>query len=33
MIFNRLGLNLEQQKAPLDVYVIERLERPTANWL
>jgi uncharacterized protein (TIGR03435 family) len=31
MIFNQLGLKLEPQKAPIDMYVIEGVERPTAN--
>ena len=30
-IFDRLGLKLEAQKAPVEIYVIEHIERPTAN--
>lgn len=31
MIFERLGLKMESQKAPIETYVIERVERPTEN--
>jgi uncharacterized protein (TIGR03435 family) len=31
MILRDLGLNLQPAKASLDVYVIEHVERPTAN--
>jgi bla regulator protein BlaR1 len=31
MVFERLGLKLDSQKAPVDVYVIEHIERPTEN--
>ncbi len=30
-IFSRMGLNLESAKAPIDMYVIESIQRPTAN--
>jgi uncharacterized protein (TIGR03435 family) len=30
-IFDKLGLKLESQKAPVEMYVIEHIERPTAN--
>jgi uncharacterized protein (TIGR03435 family) len=30
-VFARLGLKLESQKAPVDVFVLERIERPAAN--
>jgi bla regulator protein blaR1 len=30
-IFDRLGLKLESQKAPVDMYVIESIQRPTEN--
>jgi uncharacterized protein (TIGR03435 family) len=30
-IFDRLGLKLEPQKAPVDLYVIESVQRPTEN--
>jgi len=30
-VFSRLGLNLEPTKAPIDTYVIEHVERPSAN--
>ncbi len=29
--FSRFGLNLEPARAPLDTYVVEHVERPTAN--
>ena len=28
---NALGLKLEKRKAPLDVYVIDHVERPSEN--
>jgi uncharacterized protein (TIGR03435 family) len=31
MIFDRLGLKMEASKAPLTMYVVEHIERPTAN--
>jgi uncharacterized protein (TIGR03435 family) len=31
MIFDRLGLKLESQKAPIEMYTIEHVERPTEN--
>ena len=31
MIFDRLGLKLESQKAPVETFVIEHVERPTEN--
>jgi uncharacterized protein (TIGR03435 family) len=31
MIFCRLGLNLEPSRGPVDLYIIESAERPTAN--
>jgi uncharacterized protein (TIGR03435 family) len=30
-VFNRLGLNLEPSKAPLDTFLIVHVERPTGN--
>jgi uncharacterized protein (TIGR03435 family) len=30
-IFSQLGLKLDPQKAPVDMYVIENVEKPTAN--
>lgn len=30
-IFEQLGLKLEPQKAPVDIYVIEKVERPSEN--
>ena len=30
-IFNRLGLKLELQKAPVDMFVIDHIERPAEN--
>jgi uncharacterized protein (TIGR03435 family) len=30
-IFERLGLRMESQKAPIETYVIEHIERPTEN--
>jgi uncharacterized protein (TIGR03435 family) len=30
-IFKQIGLNLEPQKLPADIYVIENVERPSAN--
>jgi bla regulator protein BlaR1 len=30
-VFDRLGLKLESQKAPVDMYVIEHVEQPTEN--
>jgi len=30
-VFNRLGLKLEAQKEPVDIFVIARVEKPTAN--
>jgi uncharacterized protein (TIGR03435 family) len=30
-VFNRLGLNLESARAPIDTYIVEHVERPTAN--
>jgi uncharacterized protein (TIGR03435 family) len=30
-IFEQLGLKLEPQKAPVDIYVIEHVERPSEN--
>jgi bla regulator protein BlaR1 len=32
VIFDRLGLKLEAQKAPIDMYVIEHAERPSDNF-
>ncbi|MBZ5617921.1 MAG: TIGR03435 family protein [Acidobacteriia bacterium] len=31
MIFERLGLKMEPQKAPIETYVIDHVERPTEN--
>jgi bla regulator protein BlaR1 len=31
MIFERLGLKMEPQKAPVDVFVIDRVEKPSEN--
>jgi uncharacterized protein (TIGR03435 family) len=31
LIMDRLGLKMEPVKAPVDIYVIERIEHPTAN--
>jgi uncharacterized protein (TIGR03435 family) len=31
MIFERLGLRLEPQKAPVETFVIDHVERPTEN--
>jgi uncharacterized protein (TIGR03435 family) len=31
MILERLGLKRESQKAPVEHWVIERVERPTGN--
>jgi bla regulator protein BlaR1 len=31
MIFERLGLKMESSKAPIDFYIVEHIERPTAN--
>lgn len=31
MVFDRLGLKLEAQKAPIEMYIIEHAERPTEN--
>ena len=31
VVFDRLGLKLETQKAPVEVFVIEHIERPTEN--
>jgi uncharacterized protein (TIGR03435 family) len=32
MVLDRLGLKLESQKAPIDMYVIEHVERPSDNF-
>jgi uncharacterized protein (TIGR03435 family) len=31
MVMQRLGLELKQQKGPVDIIVVDRIERPTAN--
>jgi len=31
MVLQKLGLELKQQKAPIDVYLVEHIERPAAN--
>jgi len=31
MVFDRLGLKLEPRKAPIEMYTIEHVERPTEN--
>jgi len=31
MIFERLGLKLDPQKAAVETYVIDHVERPTGN--
>jgi len=31
MIFDRLGLKMEAQKGPVEMFIIERAEKPTAN--
>jgi len=31
MIFEKLGLKMEGSKAPVEMFVIERVERPTEN--
>ena len=31
MVFSEMGLRLEPAKTPLDLYVIEHVERPSAN--
>jgi len=31
MVLRKLGLELKQQKAPLPIYTVEHMERPTAN--
>jgi uncharacterized protein (TIGR03435 family) len=31
MVLQKLGLELKQQKAPIDVYVVEHMEHPAAN--
>ena len=30
-LFDKLGLKLEQQRAPVDMFVIEHIERPAEN--
>jgi uncharacterized protein (TIGR03435 family) len=31
MVLQKLGLDLKQQKAPVEIYVVEHIERPAAN--
>jgi uncharacterized protein (TIGR03435 family) len=31
MIFDKLGLKMEPSKAPVEMFVIEHVEKPTAN--
>jgi uncharacterized protein (TIGR03435 family) len=31
MVLQKLGLELKQQKAPVDLYIVEHIERPAAN--
>jgi uncharacterized protein (TIGR03435 family) len=31
LIFERLGLKMESQKAPVEVFVIDHVEKPTEN--
>ncbi len=31
MIFERLGLKLESQEGPVEMFVIEKVDRPAAN--
>ena len=30
-IFEQLGLKLEPQRAPVDIFIIEHVEKPTEN--
>jgi uncharacterized protein (TIGR03435 family) len=30
-IFDKLGLRLQQQKGPVEMFIIESVERPTEN--